>query len=149
MTTFVRRPRGRNNLRPNGRRPNNNFRNGASGGQIVSLGEPGNSNSFGRKRNNNGGRNTGNILKLLEKYRTLANDALASGDIILAESYFQHADHFVRQLPEQKTPIVSNDNESVLNENLENEENLTTDNQELDLASKKENPELPDNTVSE
>ena len=149
MTTFVRRPRGRNNLRPNGRRPNNNFRNGASGGQIVSLGEPGNNNSFGRNRNNNGGRNTGNILKLLEKYRTLANDALASGDIILAESYFQHADHFVRQLPEQKTPIVSNDNESALNENLENEENLTTDNQELDLASKKENPELPDNTVSE
>ena len=149
MTTFVRRPRGRNNLRPNGRRPNNNFRNGASGGQIVSLGEPGNSNSFGRNRNNNGGRNTGNIIKLLEKYRTLANDALASGDIILAESYFQHADHFVRQLPEQKTPIVSNDNESALNETLENEENLTTDNQELDLASKKENPELPDNTVSE
>lgn len=149
MTTFVRRPRGRNNLRPNGRRPNNNFRNGASGGQIVSLGEPGNSNSFGRNRNNNGGRNTGNILKLLEKYRTLANDALASGDIILAESYFQHADHFVRQLPEQKTPIVSNDNESGLNENSENEENLTTDNQDLDLASKKENSELPENTVSE
>ena len=149
MTTFVRRPRGRNNLRPNGRRPNNNFRNGASGGQIVSLGEPGNSNSFGRNRNNNGGRNTGNILKLLEKYRTLANYALASGDIILAESYFQHADHFVRQLPEQKTPIVSNDNESGLNENSENEENLTTDNQDLDLASKKENSELPENTVSE
>ena len=149
MTTFVRRPRGRNNLRSNGRRPNNNFRNGASGGQIVSLGEPGNNNSFGRNRNNNGGRNTGNILKLLEKYRTLANDALASGDIILAESYFQHADHFVRQLPEQKTPIVSNDNESALNENSENEENLTTDNQDLDLASKKENSELPDNTVSE
>ena len=149
MTTFVRRPRGRNNLRPNGRRPNNNFRNGASGGQIVSLGEPGNNNSFGRNRNNNGGRNTGNILKLLEKYRTLANDALASGDIILAESYFQHADHFVRQLPEQKTPIVSNDNESALNETLENEENSTTDNQDLDLASKKENSELPDNTVSE
>jgi hypothetical protein len=149
MTTFVRRPRGRNNLRPNGRRPNNNFRNGASGGQIVSLGEPGNNNSFGRNRNNNGGRNTGNILKLLEKYRTLANDALASGDIILAESYFQHADHFVRQLPEQKTPIVSNDNESALNVNSENEENLTTDNQDLDLASKKENPELPENAVSE
>ena len=148
MTTFVRRPRGRNNLRPNGRRPNN-FRNGASGGQIVSLGEPGNSNSFGRNRNNNGGRNTGNILKLLEKYRTLANDALASGDIILAESYFQHADHFVRQLPEQKTPIVSNDNESGLNETLENEENSTTDNQDLDLASKKENPELSEKAISE
>ncbi len=67
----------------------------------------------------------------------------------MAESYFQHADHFVRQLPEQKTPIVSNDNESGLNENSENEENLTTDNQDLDLASKKENSELPENTVSE
>ena len=45
--------------------------------------------------------------------------------------------------------INSGDNESVLNENLENEENLTTDNQDLDLASKKENPELPENAVSE
>ena len=153
MTTFVRRPRGRNNLRPNGRRPNNNFRNGASGGQIVSLGEPGNNNSFGRNRNNNGGRNTGNILKLLEKYRTLANDALASGDIILAESYFQHADHFVRQLPEQKTPVVTNDSNANdgTNEpdtNTESEEIPTTDNQDLDLSSNKENIESLDNTLT-
>jgi hypothetical protein len=153
MTTFVRRPRGRNNLRPNGRRPNNNFRNGASGGQIVSLGEPGNSNSFGRNRNNNGGRNTGNILKLLEKYRTLANDALASGDIILAESYFQHADHFVRQLPEQKTPVVTNDSNAndgtdEPDTNTESEEIPTTDNQDLDLSSNKENIESLDNTLT-
>ena len=153
MTTFVRRPRGRNNLRPNGRRPNNNFRNGASGGQIVSLGEPGNSNSFGRNRNNNGGRNTGNILKLLEKYRTLANDALASGDIILAESYFQHADHFVRQLPEQKTPVVTNDSNAndgtdEPDTNTESEEIPNTDNQDLDLSSNKENIESLDNTLT-
>ena len=153
MTTFVRRPRGRNNLRPNGRRPNNNFRNGASGGQIVSLGEPGNSNSFVRNRNNNGGRNTGNILKLLEKYRTLANDALASGDIILAESYFQHADHFVRQLPEQKTPVVTNDSNAndgtdEPDTNTESEEIPTTDNQDLDLSSNKENIESLDNTLT-
>ena len=153
MTTFVRRPRGRNNLRPNGRRPNNNFRNGASGGQIVSLGEPGNNNSFGRNRNNNGGRNTGNILKLLEKYRTLANDALASGDIILAESYFQHADHFVRQLPEQKTPVVTNDSNAndgtdEPDTNTESEEIPTTDNQDLDLSSNKENIESLDNTLT-
>ena len=153
MTTFVRRPRGRNNLRPNGRRPNNNFRNGASGGQIVSLGEPGNSNSFGRNRNNNGGRNTGNILKLLEKYRALANDALASGDIILAESYFQHADHFVRQLPEQKTPVVTNDSNAndgtdEPDTNTESEEISATDNQDLDLSSNKENIESLDNTLT-
>ncbi len=153
MTTFVRRPRGRNNFRPNGRRPNNNFRNGASSGQIVSLGEPRNSNSFGRNRNNNGGRNTGNILKLLEKYRTLANDALASGDIILAESYFQHADHFVRQLPEQKTPVVTNDSNAndgtdEPDTNTESDEIPTTDNQDLDLSSNKENIESLDNTLT-
>ena len=109
MTSFVRRPRGRNNLRSNNRRPNNNFRNNGSG-QVVSLGESGNSNNFGRIRNG-GNRNSGNILKLLEKYRTLANDALSAGDIILAESYFQHADHFVRQLPEQR-PVIKNSEES-------------------------------------
>ena len=123
MTTFVRRPKGRNNLRPNGRRPNNGFRNGGSSGQIVSLGEPGNNNSFGRNRNNNN-RNSGSVLKLLEKYRTLANDALAAGDIILAESYFQHADHFVRQLPEQKPVVQVEENESNSNSDQEsNEEN--------------------------
>ena len=123
MTTFVRRPKGRNNLRPNGRRPNNGFRNGGSSGQIVSLGEPGNNNSFGRNRNNNN-RNSGSVLKLLEKYRTLANDALAAGDIILAESYFQHADHFVRQLPEQKPVVQVEENEGNSNSEQEsNEEN--------------------------
>jgi len=123
MTTFVRRPKGRNNLRPNGRRPNNGFRNGGSSGQIVSLGEPENNNSFGRNRNNNN-RNSGSVLKLLEKYRTLANDALAAGDIILAESYFQHADHFVRQLPEQKPVVQVEKNEGNSNSDQEsNEEN--------------------------
>ena len=125
MTTFVRRPKGRNNLRPNGRRPNNGFRNGGSSGQIVSLGEPGNNNSFGRNRNNNNNnRNGGSVLKLLEKYRTLANDALAAGDIILAESYFQHADHFVRQLPEQKPVVQVEENEgNSYSDQESNEEN--------------------------
>ena len=120
MTNFVRRPRGRNNLRSNGRRPNNNFRNNGSG-QVVSLGDSGNSNNFGRNRNN-GNRNTGNILKLLEKYRNLANDALSAGDIILAESYFQHADHFVRQLPEQRTVVKNEENEEIKSSENETEE---------------------------
>lgn len=120
MTNFVRRPRGRNNLRSNGRRPNNNFRNNGSG-QVVSLGDSGNSNNFGRNRNN-GNRNTGNILKLLEKYRNLANDALSAGDIILAESYFQHADHFVRQLPEQRPVIKNEENEEIKSSENDTEE---------------------------
>ena len=34
--------------------------------------------------------------KLAEKYNMLAKEALASGDKILSENYFQHADHFMR-----------------------------------------------------
>ena len=34
--------------------------------------------------------------KLLEKYNNLAKEALISGDKILSESYYQHADHFLR-----------------------------------------------------
>ena len=34
--------------------------------------------------------------KLIEKYNNLAREALSSGDKILSENYFQHADHFTR-----------------------------------------------------
>ena len=39
--------------------------------------------------------------KLVEKYNNLAREALASGDIILAENYYQHADHYIRIAPPQ------------------------------------------------
>ena len=34
--------------------------------------------------------------KLLEKYSTLAKEAMSSGDKTLSENYLQHADHFMR-----------------------------------------------------
>ena len=34
--------------------------------------------------------------KLLEKYNTLAKEAMSSGDKTLSENYLQHADHFMR-----------------------------------------------------
>ena len=37
-----------------------------------------------------------NTEKLVEKYNILAKEALSTGDKILAENYFQHADHFSR-----------------------------------------------------
>ena len=40
------------------------------------------------------GRNNHNASKLIEKYSNLAREALSSGDKILSENYFQHADHF-------------------------------------------------------
>lgn len=38
----------------------------------------------------------GNAFQVHEKYLSLARDASASGDRILAESYFQHAEHYYR-----------------------------------------------------
>jgi len=39
-----------------------------------------------------------NPEKLVEKYSTLAKEALASGNKTLSENYFQHADHFIRMV---------------------------------------------------
>ena len=47
------------------------------------------------------GRNNHNASKLIEKYSNLAREALSSGDKILSENYFQHADHFTRILNDQ------------------------------------------------
>jgi hypothetical protein len=38
----------------------------------------------------------GTAAHIAEKYLTLARDALSSGDIIVAEGYFQHAEHYNR-----------------------------------------------------
>ena len=48
------------------------------------------------------GRNNHNASKLIIKYNDLAREALANGDKILSENYFQHADHFIRIIEEQE-----------------------------------------------
>ena len=48
------------------------------------------------------GRNNHNASKLIEKYSNLAREASSSGDKILSENYFQHADHFTRVLNDQE-----------------------------------------------
>ena len=47
------------------------------------------------------GRNGLKAEKLLEKYNGLAKEALLNGDKILSESYYQHADHFLRVVENQ------------------------------------------------
>ena len=42
----------------------------------------------------------GNAFQITEKYLTLARDATSAGDRILAESYFQHAEHYQRMINE-------------------------------------------------
>ena len=80
------------------------------------------------------GRNNHNASKLIEKYSNLAREALSSGDKILSENYFQHADHFTRILNEQENFKKSkySNNASIKSEpSLEN-------NKESDKLSEKE-----------
>ena len=53
-------------------------------------------NAFSNNERRNNFRSTQSAEKLLEKYNTLAKEALSSGDRILSENYFQHAEHFSR-----------------------------------------------------
>ena len=62
------------------------------------------SNDFQRRSFN---RNGANAEKLLEKYNNLAKEALSTGDKILSESYYQHADHFLRVI-ENRNSIQNN-----------------------------------------
>ena len=53
-------------------------------------------NSFSNSQTRNRFGTSQSAEKLLEKYNTLAKEALSSGDKTLSENYFQHADHFMR-----------------------------------------------------
>ena len=68
------------------------------------------------------GRNNHNAPKLIEKYNNLAREALSSGDKILSENYFQHADHFTRILNDQ-----DNFKKSRLTENKPEDNNIKQD----------------------
>ncbi len=71
------------------------------------------------------GRNNHNASKLIEKYSNLAREALSSGDKILSENYFQHADHFTRILSEQeifRKSKLSNNAEVNKIENIQQDE---------------------------
>ena len=53
-------------------------------------------NSFSNSQTRNNFRPTQSAERLLEKYNTLAKEAMSSGEKTLAENYLQHADHFMR-----------------------------------------------------
>ena len=94
MVTFRNNNR-RNNFRRNDRSFKNNVIDKNKFGGSFS-----NNNNFQRKTP---GRNNHNASKLHEKYNNLAREALSTGDKIMSENYFQHADHFKRILNEQES----------------------------------------------
>ena len=93
MDTF----RNNNGRRNNFRRGDRNFKSNVERPKFNANFS--NSENFQRKIP---GRNNHNASKLIEKYNNLAREALSTGDKILSENYFQHADHFTRILNEQE-----------------------------------------------
>ena len=116
MVTF----RNNNGRRNNFRRSDRNFKSNVERNKYSNNFS--NTENFQRKVP---GRNNHNAPKLIEKYNNLAREALSSGDKILSENYFQHADHFTRVLNEKEIQKKTfyKDNNSVksddLNENKE------------------------------
>ena len=92
MVTF----RNNNNRRSNYRRNDRSYKSNGDRSKYSSFS---NNENFQRK---SPGRNNHNASKLIEKYSNLAREALSSGDKILSENYFQHADHFTRILMSRK-----------------------------------------------
>ena len=86
------------NRRNNYRRSDRNFK--PNGDRTKYGSNFSNNENFQRK---SPGRNNHNASKLIEKYNNLAREALSSGDKILSENYFQHADHFTRILNDQES----------------------------------------------
>ena len=75
--------------------------------------------SNGQRKNNL--RSTQSAEKLLEKYTSLAKEAMSSGDITLSENYLQHADHFMRIIDDKNKNKVEN---KIINNSTEENKNL-------------------------
>ncbi len=133
MVTFRNNNNGRRN---NYRRNDRNFKSNNDRSKFVSNFS--NNENFQRKIP---GRNNHNAPKLIEKYNNLAREALSSGDKILSESYFQHADHFTRILNEQENIKKSRFSDKSSNEEISNDKKK--DNQD-EIVLEKENSESLD-----
>ena len=135
MVTF----RNNNNRRNNFRRNDRNFK---SNGDRPKYGSNfSNNENFQRKAP---GRNNHNAPKLIEKYNNLAREALSSGDKILSENYFQHADHFTRILSEQDNQKKKRFNEnpsskSVTEEKADDKDNKINENSDENPGSTSQN----------
>tara|TARA_B100001121_G_scaffold235245_1_gene208772 strand:- start:1539 stop:1946 length:408 start_codon:yes stop_codon:yes gene_type:complete len=115
MVTF----RNNNSRRSSFRRNDRNFK--SNGERSKYSSNFSNNENFRRKIPN---RNNQNASKLIDKYNNLAREALSSGDKILSENYFQHADHFTRILSEQEIyrKLKQNENNSdKVEERIENQ----------------------------
>ncbi|MDC2987803.1 DUF4167 domain-containing protein [Candidatus Pelagibacter sp.] len=126
MVTF----RNNNNVR------RNNFRRNDRGFK-SNLDRPKYGSNFSKNENfqrKSPGRNNHNASKLIEKYSNLAREALSTGDKILSENYFQHADHFTRILNDQDAQRKINTQN---NDQSKSQQNLAEADKELNDTNDK------------
>ena len=88
--------------------------------------------------------------KLLEKYNGLAKEALLNGDKILSESYYQHADHFLRIIENKnlaQNNLKSNSDNSSTEEKSDNSSTeVKSDNKIILEDSKNSSSQIPQNS---
>ena len=112
----------KNNYRRNRFKSHSDRNHQKNGGDSKIINDLQNGSDFVRK---SPGRNNHNASKLIEKYSSLAREALSNGDKILSENYFQHAEHFIRILGERE--ILSNKH-SVIKSNFKSSEETSDEN---------------------
>ena len=106
-----------NNPRRRGRRPN-----GKGNGSVDSTGPS--------------VKVRGSAKQVYDKYLILARDAKSSGDSILSESYFQHAEHYARILIENgKFDTTSSANGDAKNKNHSIKDAKNSDNESIEKES--------------
>jgi|TARA_B100001093_G_scaffold338129_1_gene322890 hypothetical protein len=118
-----------NNRRNNFRRGDRSFKATSERGKYGSSYS--NNDNFQRKIP---GRNNHNASKLIEKYNNLAREALSSGDKILSENYFQHADHFTRILNEKGEFRKAKNSKDIVEQSEQN----NNDQKKIESLSEKE-----------
>ena len=107
------------------------------------------SDSFSNDHRKNNFRSTQSAEKLLEKYTSLAKEALSSGDKTLSENYFQHADHFMRVIDDKnKNRIQSKVEDKPLQDNNTPSENTKLPPSALNSISSESFADLPPNLTS-
>ena len=90
----------------------------------------------------------GNAIQVHEKYQSLARDAITAGDIIKAEYYFQHAEHYHRVHKLSQSNQIEKRQKNVVkihNEELNSEKNKAKLEEKTDISSKENNLTKSDN----
>ena len=123
---------------------------------------PPNNNSRRRRSRRPNGKGNGNVdssgpsvkvrgsaRQVYEKYLLLARDAKSSGDTILTESYFQHAEHYARILIENGKFDTNSSNSSKKEGAHKGEQEKKRDNQPNESTEKVSNDNELDSIETE